>query len=230
MNISLVKYNNEFTSVNIDDFKRQEIYGLSRLVKIAAYKDNDTGLHVFRVAFYALEIASLIGINESHFKSLFYAAALHDLGKIGVPDAILKKPGVLNEEEMEKIRMHCRIGWEVFESYDYQSEIISACKDVTLFHHENYDGSGYPNGIGGEDIPLFARIVAIADVYDALTMDRCYRLAFAHQKAIEIMEKMSGKFDPLIFNIFLENNQRFRILSGITNKINIEADLYSFYG
>ena len=213
----------------INELNRSEISGLARLVKASLYKDDDTGLHVVRVAFIALEIGRLIGIPEKDYRPLFYAAAIHDVGKIGIPDSILKKQGPLTPDERVIIETHSRIGFELLGGY--HSEILDACRDVSLNHHENFDGTGYPDRVSGEDIPLLARVVAIADVYDALTMDRCYRPAFTHEEAISMMiENMAGKFDPSIMDLFISRSKDIAVLKALIDKYGQFDDLYSFYG
>ena len=206
-----------------------EIAGLTRLVKAAAYKDDDTGIHIVRVAFLALEIGRLLELPEKAYQALFYAAALHDVGKIAIPDVILQKKGPLTKSERKVIEKHSRLGCELFEGYD--ADIVKACRDVTLYHHENFDGTGYPQGITGKEIPLFARIVSVIDVYDALTMDRCYRPAFSHDEALTMMiNEMQGKFDPCILEHFLLRNESFNRLRQLINRFGPADNLYSFYG
>jgi len=213
----------------VNELNHSEIAGLARLVKASLYKDDDTGLHVIRVAFLALEIGRLIGIEEKDYRPLFYAAAIHDVGKIGIPDSILKKQGPLTADERIIIETHSKIGFELLSGY--HSEILDACCEVSLNHHENYDGTGYPNGLSGGDIPLFARIVAIADVFDALTMHRCYRPAFSDKEALAMMlEEMRGKFDPSILEIFIKRFNNFSVLKQLIDQFGQVDDLYSFYG
>ena len=212
-----------------NDLSRTEISGLAMLVKAAAYKDDDTGLHIVRVAFLALEIARLLGLPEEDYMPLVYAAALHDVGKIAIPDAILQKKGPLSKSERIVMEKHCRFGSGLFTGN--QSVIAQACRDVALYHHENFDGRGYPQGVSGEDIPLFARIVSIIDVYDALTMDRCYRTAFSHDEGLAIMvNEMQGKFDPYILECFLIDSEGFNRLRMLLNRFGQTESLYDFYG
>jgi HD-GYP domain-containing protein (c-di-GMP phosphodiesterase class II) len=140
-------------------------------------------------------------MDEKELSSLDIAAALHDVGKIGVPEAILDKPGRLDEREMEVVRRHSTIGAGIVEDIPDYAEVRSAI----LYHHERWDGSGYPEGLAGEKIPFFARIIALADVYDAITDDRPYRKGMRLEEARSFIEKSAGSlFDPGLTRIFLE--------------------------
>lgn len=208
---------------------RTEIEGLTRLVKASLYKDVDTGIHISRVAFMSLELARLLGVDNSFLLPIFYASALHDVGKIAIPDDVLKKTGSLTPLEWSVMRQHSQKGSDFFG--ESESEISRICYNVSLYHHENYDGSGYPYGLKGQDIPLEARIVSIIDVYDALTMERCYKAAYTHTDAIHIISSdMQSKFDPRILDTFLENAQSFKCIKEIIDRNGPIESLYNYYG
>jgi len=137
---------------------------------------------------------------------------LHDVGKVGISDSILLKEGLLTPEETTIMEEHTRIGFESLKTASHdlgEDSFLKMAMDITLCHHERWDGSGYPRGLKGEEIPLSARIVAIADVYDALTTERPYKKAFSHEEAIEIMKSESYKYDPQLFALFIENANEF---------------------
>ena len=146
------------------------------------------------------------------FRDLYDASILHDIGKVGIPDDILLKPGPLTEEEWELMKTHAEIGCKALQraSKDLgENSFLQMAMDVTLRHHEKWDGSGYPDGLKGLEIPLSARIVALADVYDALTSVRPYKNAYSHEESVELIKKEAEKFDPEILKIFLDNSAEF---------------------
>lgn len=174
---------------------------IQRLGRAAEYKDNETGLHVIRMSLFAYALAKAAGMSEADASLLRDAAPMHDIGKIGIPDDILKKKGRLDDTEMTIMRTHCDIGAEIIGDDD--SELLQLAKTVALTHHEKWDGSGYPRGLSGEDIPSVGRIVAIADVFDALTSERPYKRAWPVPEAIEYMNSQAGKhFDPHLMQLF----------------------------
>jgi len=180
--------------------KKADEATLFSLAQTIELKDPYTKGHCDNVGRYALLIADQLGMAEDKKQEIKYGSWLHDCGKIGVPEAILNYPGKLNEQEMRIIKKHPEWGADVARRGQLSNTIIN----VILHHHEAYDGSGYPYGLKGELIPLEARIVSLADVYDALTSDRPYRKAHSIEQAIEIMASMTGKaFDPDIAKIFL---------------------------
>lgn len=158
--------------------------------------------HGSRVAEMAVQIGRLLNggerLDEARLKMLSQAAILHDLGRVGVDDLVLAKPGVLTDSQRAAAREHVRIGYEI--THDLLPAGISL---TILSHHERWDGSGYPNGLKGLDIPLYARIVSICDVWDALISDRPYRKAYPSEIALKMMNEMADQFDPLLFTIFL---------------------------
>jgi len=161
-----------------------------------AFRDSDTDSHNYRVTIYALRLADKLGISENKIRILIVGAFLHDVGKIGITDTILLKPSKLNEDEFAIMKTHVSIGSEIVRRSPWLSEAAS----VVEYHHEKYDGTGYPNGLVGESIPLEARIFAVADVFDALTTRRPYKEPFSLEQALDIMRKSSGShFDPEVF-------------------------------
>lgn len=177
---------------------------IQRLGRAAEYKDNETGLHVIRMSHYSRLLGIAIGMSEVDADLVFNAAPMHDIGKIGIPDAILKKPAKLDEDEWFIMQQHANIGAEILGD-DEGSELLNMARTVALTHHEKWDGNGYPNGLSGEEIPLVGRIVAIADVFDALTSERPYKKAWSIDDALALIERESGKhFDPTLVPAFLE--------------------------
>ncbi len=163
-------------------------------------KDKYTNGHSSRVSFYAYKLGEKIGLSYEELKSLERDALLHDIGKIGVPDIVLNKPTKLNDEELASIREHTVIGRKIVEGL----ENLKDCGDVAMYHHERYDGTGYPEGLAGENIPLYARIVAIADAYDAMNSERVYRSALSREKIRqEFIDGKGTQFDPNLADTFI---------------------------
>jgi len=174
------------------------------LGKTAEYKDPETGSHVSRVAHYSKLLANKYGLDTYEQDLLFYASPFHDIGKVGIEDKILLKPGKLDEEEFTIMKTHAQIGYEILK--DSKSDYLKAGATVAISHHEKYDGTGYPNGLKAEDIHIYGRIVAIADVFDALTSSRPYKCAWSFDEALQLLEDEKGKhFDPKIIDLFIEN-------------------------
>lgn len=174
-------------------------------------KDSYTRGHSSRVAAYATEIARRMKLPQSEIDKLYYITLMHDCGKIGVPDAVLKKPGKLTDIEYEQIKMHTTLGDEILQNFT----AIEGIREGAHFHHERYDGKGYPTGLKGEDIPLFARIICVADSYDAMSSDRCYRKQLDQDTIISEIRNNKGKqFDPEFAEIMIG-----MILDGTTEKI-----------
>ncbi len=174
-----------------------------RLISAMGYRDDETGAHTRRVGLYSEAISRRIGWNEEKVNEMRLAAPMHDVGKIAIADGILRKPGKLTPEEYEVMKGHTEIGFQILA--DSSVPMIKMAADIALYHHEKWDGSGYPRNLTAEDIPLAGRIVAIADVYDALVNDRVYRPAFEENEAISIMVADKGKhFDPQLLDTFLE--------------------------
>ncbi|OAQ20323.1 response regulator [Thermosulfurimonas dismutans] len=174
-----------------------------RLSRAAEYRDEHTGEHIQRMAHYSAIVARRLGLNEEVVESILYAAPLHDIGKIGIPDEVLLKPGPLDEREWEIMKKHTEIGAEILKGTN--SGFVRLGEIVALYHHERWDGTGYPRGLKGSEIPLAARIVAVADVFDAVTSDRPYRKALSTEEAFKIIEEGIGShFDPKVAEVFLE--------------------------
>jgi two-component system response regulator RpfG len=176
---------------------------LLRLGKAGEYRDEDTGNHVMRMAKYSREIAEALGLGEKECDEIEYAAPMHDIGKIGIPDNILLKPAKFDQEELLIMQRHTQIGHAILSNSE--SRYIETGSIIALSHHERFDGSGYPNGLSGRDIPLVARIVSVADVYDALVSVRPYKKAWAIEEAQQYIRTHAGtQFDPDCVKAFLE--------------------------
>ena len=192
------------------ELAQSQLSAISMIAAAGHYNDNDTGLHIWRMAAYARELAQAIGWSAERAKLLEFAAPMHDTGKIGIPDAILKAPRRLTEEEMVVMRTHARIGYEILNNSD--AVLFKLAAEVALTHHEKWDGSGYPSGLKGDAIPESGRIVAIADVFDALTMVRPYKKAWTEDEAFDYIQSQAGShFDPDMVSTFL--NIRSQILA-----------------
>lgn len=176
---------------------------IRRLGRAAEFKDNETGMHVIRMSHYSRLLAEAISEDRQWSDLIFNASPMHDIGKIGIPDHILLKPGKLDDEEWKVMRQHPEFGANIIG--DHPSEILQMAKEIALSHHEKWDGSGYPNNLKEEAIPLSGRIVAIADVFDALTTERPYKKAWSVDDALDLIKRDAGKhFDPKLVPIFLE--------------------------
>jgi len=190
--------------VNAEELRRTRLQVIQRLGRASEYKDNETGMHVMRMSHYSKIIALAYGFSEADADDLLHAAPMHDIGKIGIADSIMLKPGKLTEEEFEKMKQHPEIGAEILGESD--SDLIDLAKIVSLTHHEKWDGSGYPKGLKGEEIPIHGRIVALADVFDALTSKRPYKEAWPVEKALDFVSSQKGKhFDPQLADLFEQN-------------------------
>lgn len=173
-----------------------------RLSRAAEYKDEDTGAHVERMSHYSSAIARKMGLDDDFVENILWAAPMHDVGKIGIPDHVLRKPGKLDADEWAIMKQHTTIGAEILK--DASADFIIMAAAIALNHHEKWDGSGYPQGLKGTDIPLAGRIVALADVFDALTSERPYKDPFPLKKAFAIIKEGRGShFDPELVNAFL---------------------------
>ncbi len=182
--------------------KAASLETIYRLSIASEYKDEDTGAHIKRMSNYSAVIARKMGLDETTVENILYAAPMHDLGKIGIPDRVLLKPGKLDGEEWEIMKEHAIIGARILEGSD--AEFIKLGEVIAMCHHEKWDGSGYPYNLKGDEIPLAARIVALADVFDALTSKRAYKDAFPLEKALAIiMEGKGVHFDPAVVDAFL---------------------------
>lgn len=182
---------------------------VSSLEAVNQFNDLETGNHIKRLNLYSELLANKLGCSKKFFEEIGRVASLHDVGKIGIDRSVLKKPGKLTEEEFKVIKEHPEIGYEIIK----KSGVSIMAENIARYHHEKWDGSGYPCGLKGLEIPIEARIVSVVDVYDALRQKRVYKDGFTHEKAIEIIKNESGKsFDPNIVKIFLENEYKFERL------------------
>jgi two-component system response regulator RpfG len=187
------------------DEREREI--LSRLARATGHRDGNAPGHLERIGRYSALIAEALGLAEDEVKVIELAAPLHDIGKIGNPDAILLKPGELDEAERAEVQKHPRFGYEILR--DSSSKFVQAGATIALHHHERWDGAGYPDGVAGEEIPLSARIVAVADVLEALTTHRPYREPWTLQAAFDYLREQSGKqFDPAVVDATLGRRER----------------------
>lgn len=192
---------------------------LFRLAMAAEFRDDDTGQHIVRMGFLAEALALAGGADPAHAAMLRKAAPMHDVGKIGIPDAVLKKPGPFTVDERRVMNQHPLLGAAILG----QSRIplFQLAAEVALSHHERWDGSGYPHGLQGHAIPLSGRIVAIVDFFDALTMDRCYRPAFSDAQALQMLRDERGRaFDPELVDLFLSRADRMIALRDRINGLN----------
>lgn len=182
--------------------RKREEETLFCLARAAEFRDPETGAHILRMANYSRLIAARLGWSEEDQERLLRAAPMHDLGKLGTPDGVLLKPGKLTFEEFEVMKRHATIGWEILSTCT--SDILKLGAEIALSHHEKFDGTGYPGGLAGEAIPMSGRIVAVADVFDALTSNRPYKPAWEISRAVDLLREGSGKhFDPRCVEVFL---------------------------
>jgi len=188
--------------VRADVLRQTRLNIVQALGMAAEYKDNETGLHVIRMSHFSRIIALEAGFSAEDAEELLHAAPMHDVGKIGIPDAILQKPGKLDADEWAIMQQHPDIGARIIGEHD--ASMLQMARRIALGHHEKWDGSGYPAGLAGTDIPIEARIIAIADVFDALTSERPYKRAWSVEDAVALIREQSGKhFDPHLVNCFL---------------------------
>lgn len=188
--------------VRVEELRETRLQIVQRLGLAAEYKDNETGLHVIRMSHYSRVLALAAGFSEAQAEELLNAAPMHDVGKIGIPDAVLRKPGKLDGEEWEVMKQHAQIGADIIG--EHPSGLLRMAREIALNHHEKWDGSGYPRGISGAEIPVEARIIAIADVFDALTSERPYKKAWPVEEAVQLLREQSGRhFDPELVELFL---------------------------
>lgn len=195
---------------------------INALASLAETRDQETGNHILRTQYYVKILADklyLLGkypdiINPEYITMVFKTAPLHDIGKVGIPDAILLKPGKLTPEEFEIMKTHAKLGYNAIlkaeKEVDAHYPFLSAAKEITYYHHEKWDGSGYPQGLSGEDIPLSARLMAIADVFDALVSKRVYKSAMTHEQAFDIIREGRGRhFDPMVVDAMFDSQAAF---------------------
>lgn len=190
------------------ELKEAYLDTIFRLSVAAEYKDDDTAAHIHRMSRYSAILAQGLGLSADEVESVQYASPMHDIGKLGVPDSILMKPGKLTPQEFKEMQNHTIFGAKILENA--KADLLRVSEIIALTHHEKWDGSGYPRGLKGENIPLVGRIVALADVFDALTSKRCYKPAFSLEQSLDIIKEGSGRhFDPKVVQAFLDNIEKF---------------------
>jgi two-component system, response regulator RpfG len=203
---------------SMHEVEERERETLSRLARAIAYRDAGTSANLARLAQVAGMIAEDLGMFEDEVRMIELAAPLHDIGKIAIPDAVLMKPGPLTSEEIEVMRTHPQIGYDLLN--DSQNRFIQIGATIALRHQERYDGSGYPDGLVGDQIPIEARIVAVADVFDALISKRPYKHAWPVEEALDYISEQSGKlFDPRCVEALLRNRERLQEICERTNVV-----------
>ena len=192
------------------ELKEAYLDTIFRLSVAAEYKDDDTAVHIHRMSRYSAILAEGLGLSAAEVESIRYASPMHDIGKLGVPDSILMKPGKLTPAEFKEMQNHTVFGAKILENA--KAELLKVSESIAFTHHEKWDGSGYPRGLKGESIPLSGRIVALADVFDALTTKRVYKPAFSLEESMKIIKEGTGRhFDPKIVQAF--NNSIEKILA-----------------
>lgn len=189
----------------IEDTQKEVVF---RMGAIGESRSKETGNHVKRVAEYSKAFALLYGLDEKEAEMLKQASPMHDIGKVAIPDAVLNKPGRFNEKERELMNTHARLGYEMLTGS--LRPLLNTAAILAYQHHEKWDGSGYPQGLKGEEIHIYGRITAVADVFDALGSDRCYKKAWNDEKIFNFFKEESGKhFDPQLIEIFFEHLDTF---------------------
>jgi len=200
--------------------KRAYFDTINRLVLAAEFKDENTGEHIIRMSRYSALLVEKLGFSPGKVVYMRYAASMHDIGKMGIPDRIMLKPGKLTEEEFKCMKAHTTIGTAILA--DSKSELLNMAQEVALSHHEKWNGSGYPQGLSGNKIPIFGRIVGLTDVFDALTSKRPYKKPYPLEVACDIIRKERGEhFDPDLVDIFLKDIDEF---SKIKEEVNSGKD------
>jgi putative two-component system response regulator len=191
-----------------EELKESYIDSIHRLVMAAEYKDEDTGDHIVRIGKYCTLLAEKLNLSAEFIETINYAAPMHDIGKIGIPETILLKPGKLTDDEFDIIKTHTLIGARLLSKS--KSNILQMAHEIALTHHEKFNGRGYPNQITGKNIPISGRMVALADTFDALTSKRPYKDPYPKEVVYDIMSKERGDhFDPEILDIFIDNFDQF---------------------
>jgi putative two-component system response regulator len=198
---------------NALNFAKKTEYEISaRLGKASEYRDLETGMHIKRMSHYSAKLAELAGMRSDDVELILYASPLHDIGKVGIPDQILLKPGRFTPEEFEIMKLHTTLGGKMLESEE-EYPVLKAGEIIALQHHEKIDGTGYPKGLKGDEIHIFARIVSIADVFDALTSARVYKKALSVEETLKIIrEGANTHFDAELVEIFMANLEEFLLI------------------
>jgi len=193
----------EIVKIRTRELKETQLDVVHRLARAAEHRDNETGGHIIRMAHFAVVLGRAAGMSEEECEMLFHATPMHDVGKLGIPDRILLKPGKLDPDEFDIMKQHTVIGANLLSGS--QSAVLQMGEVIALTHHEKWDGSGYPNRIAGGDIPLVGQICAIADVFDALSSRRCYKDPWPLDKTLKEIHSLTGKqFDPHLVDLFDE--------------------------
>jgi putative two-component system response regulator len=228
-----MKFHNEnlkyLVREQVKEISESQLATILSMIKLAEYRDDDTGKHIDRIRMYCRMIAEElmddesfeIEIDDFYIENIYHSSALHDIGKIAIKDKILLKPGKLTVEEMEVMKTHTLIGEQTLKDVqkNYSNNtFINLGIEIASSHHERWDGTGYPNHLKGEEIPLSARIMAVADVYDALRSKRVYKPPFSHSKSRQlILEGRGTQFDPRIVDIFMSMDHKFNQVQGNEN-------------
>lgn len=209
------------------DLKDAYLDTIHRLVLAAEFKDEDTGDHLQRMSRYCAMVAAKAGLDAKEVETILIASPMHDVGKIGIPDRILLKPGKLTDDEFAVMKRHTVIGGRILAGA--KAEILRVAERIVMSHHEKWDGSGYPGGLKGKNIPLEGRITAIADTFDALSSKRPYKDPYPPDVALDIMEKGKGQhFDPDLTDIFLDNFEEIlRIKAEVDQNVDTGAGSYA---
>ncbi len=193
----------ELVEARTEELRRTRLQVVQRLGMAAEYRDEETGNHILRMSHISALLARSVGWSSANCELMLHASPMHDIGKIGIPDAILLKPGKFEPHEWEIMKTHSTIGGKLLAGDD--TDLLRMAQQIALTHHEKWDGSGYPAGLSGEDIPMSGRIAALADVFDALTSVRPYKNAWSIEEAVNMITENSGRhFDPALVNVFLE--------------------------
>ncbi len=192
--------------------EQAQIKGLQQLAVASAYRDPETGRHTARMSRYCAVLAEAAGLSRSECRMILQASRMHDIGKVWIPDEVLLKPGKLDADEWALIKTHAPIGGAMLAGGG--TSLAEMAKTIALTHHERWDGSGYPRGLHGEDIPLVGRIAALADVFDALTSERTYKRAWSVEEAVDEIRRQRGRhFDPRLVDTFLRTLPRLRSIA-----------------
>jgi putative two-component system response regulator len=209
----------------------QESYleAIFAVTRAAEYKEDDIGPHVRRISYYSRELGTLLGLDADTTDKIFFASPMHDIGKIGIPDNILLKPGALTPDEREVMKGHAAIGAKILGNN--RSPYVQIGAEIALNHHERWDGGGYPSGKQGEEIPLVARIMQLCDIYDALRSKRPYKPAFDHLQAVDIITRGDGRtepghFDPAVLAAFTQHHESFRRIFEEHTAEDVDGDFY----
>jgi len=214
--IARVQTQLELVHLKNKEIEKSQSEIILKMGEIAELRSKETGNHVKRVASYCALLGKLYGLDSDRCHDLELASPMHDIGKVAIPDSILNKPSKLNEDEINRMKEHTTLGYKMFKNST--KPILKAASIVAHEHHEKYDGSGYPRGIAGKEIHIYGRIIAVADVFDALGSDRVYKKAWENEKIVDFFIEEKGKhFDPKLVDIFLENIDQFIEIQKIFN-------------